>query len=123
MAGAEIARIPVAIVGGGRIGLVLALFLNFYGVRSILLNYCVVFDVALARGTTARMPHLSRRPLNSIRVAPRGGLAHQGQRDSIVGHLWKEVAPTVGRHVECAYQDMRRRLLPVLTQISIAELP
>ena len=38
MAGTEIARIPVAIVGGGPIGLVLALFLDFYGVRSILFN-------------------------------------------------------------------------------------
>jgi FAD binding domain-containing protein len=37
-AGTEIARIPVAIVGGGSVGLMLALFLDFYGVRSILLN-------------------------------------------------------------------------------------
>ena len=76
MAGAEIARIPVAIVGGGSTGLVLALFLDFYGVRSIL-YYCVVVDVALARGSTARTPRLSRRPLNTIPVAPRGHAATQ----------------------------------------------
>jgi 2-polyprenyl-6-methoxyphenol hydroxylase-like FAD-dependent oxidoreductase len=38
MAGTEVARIPVAIVGGGPIGLMLALFLDFYGVRSTLFN-------------------------------------------------------------------------------------
>ena len=38
MAGAEIARIPIAIVGGGPVGLMLALFLDFYGVRSVLFN-------------------------------------------------------------------------------------
>jgi 2-polyprenyl-6-methoxyphenol hydroxylase-like FAD-dependent oxidoreductase len=38
MAGTEIARVPVAMVGGGPVGLTLALFLDFYGVRSVLFN-------------------------------------------------------------------------------------
>ena len=31
-------NIPVAIVGGGPVGLLLALFLDFYGVRSVIFN-------------------------------------------------------------------------------------
>jgi 2-polyprenyl-6-methoxyphenol hydroxylase-like FAD-dependent oxidoreductase len=38
MAETEIGRVPVSIVGGGPIGLMLALFLDFYGVRSVLFN-------------------------------------------------------------------------------------
>lgn len=38
MAAPEVARIPVAIVGGGPVGLMLALFLDLHGVRSVLFN-------------------------------------------------------------------------------------
>jgi 2-polyprenyl-6-methoxyphenol hydroxylase-like FAD-dependent oxidoreductase len=38
MAETDVTRIPVAIVGGGPIGLMLALFLDLYGVRSVLFN-------------------------------------------------------------------------------------
>src|ERR1043165_843644 len=34
----DVTRIPIAIVGGGPVGLMLALFLDFYGVRSVLFN-------------------------------------------------------------------------------------
>ena len=34
----DVTRIPIAIVGGGPVGLMLALFLDLYGVRSVLLN-------------------------------------------------------------------------------------
>src|SRR4249919_3227121 len=35
---AEIQNIPIAIVGGGPVGLLLALFLDRYGVRSVIFN-------------------------------------------------------------------------------------
>ena len=38
MAEKDVTRIPIAIVGGGPVGLMLALFLDLYGVRSVLLN-------------------------------------------------------------------------------------
>src|SRR5260221_13671741 len=38
MIGAEFPRIPIAIVGGGPVGLLLALFLDRYGVRSVIFN-------------------------------------------------------------------------------------
>jgi 2-polyprenyl-6-methoxyphenol hydroxylase-like FAD-dependent oxidoreductase len=38
MADTDLARIPIAIVGGGPVGLMLALFLDFHGVRSVLFN-------------------------------------------------------------------------------------
>jgi 2-polyprenyl-6-methoxyphenol hydroxylase-like FAD-dependent oxidoreductase len=38
MANNDVQRIPVAIVGGGPVGLMLALFLDRYGVRSVILN-------------------------------------------------------------------------------------
>jgi 2-polyprenyl-6-methoxyphenol hydroxylase-like FAD-dependent oxidoreductase len=31
-------QIPVAIVGGGPVGMMLALFLDYYGVRSVIFN-------------------------------------------------------------------------------------
>jgi 2-polyprenyl-6-methoxyphenol hydroxylase-like FAD-dependent oxidoreductase len=38
MAEGDVARIPIGIVGGGPVGLMLALFLDSYGVRSVLFN-------------------------------------------------------------------------------------
>src|SRR5438034_10586159 len=38
MTSAEAKQIPVAIVGGGPVGLMLALFLDRYGVRSVIFN-------------------------------------------------------------------------------------
>jgi len=38
MTGTDVSRIPVAIVGGGPVGLMLALFLDLHGVRSVLFN-------------------------------------------------------------------------------------
>ena len=38
MAETDVTRIPIAIVGGGPVGLMLALFLDLYGVRSVLFN-------------------------------------------------------------------------------------
>ena len=38
MAEKDVTRIPIAIVGGGPVGLMLALFLDLYGVRSVLFN-------------------------------------------------------------------------------------
>jgi 2-polyprenyl-6-methoxyphenol hydroxylase-like FAD-dependent oxidoreductase len=38
MATSETRNIPVAIAGGGPVGLLLALFLDFYGVRSVVFN-------------------------------------------------------------------------------------
>jgi 2-polyprenyl-6-methoxyphenol hydroxylase-like FAD-dependent oxidoreductase len=38
MADTDVAHIPVAIVGGGPVGLTLALFLDLYGIRSALFD-------------------------------------------------------------------------------------
>ena len=38
MVDTQVSRIPIAIVGGGPVGLMLALFLDLYGVRSVLFN-------------------------------------------------------------------------------------
>ena len=66
MAPADMERAPVAIVGGGPIGLTLALFLDFHGVRSVLFN---------ADDTTRWHPKGSTESARTMELFRRLGLA------------------------------------------------